>query len=167
MSEWTDERIEQLKKLQAGGHSAAQIAKMLGGVTRNAVIGKIHRLGLDPMAKPRASSMPRAVKMMIKKAPKAVAQPKVKPAAPPPPPLRPVIESVARPKPLLKRIRDADWDGQHECRWPVEGEKENTRFCCYPVSGDSSYCEYHRRAARGHGTESERRVAPLPVKRVA
>lgn len=164
MTEWTQERIDQLKKLQAGGHSASQIAAKLGGVTRNAVIGKIHRLGLDPMAKPRASSMPRAAKMLLRKAPKITAKPKVQPVAPPP--VRQDID-VLRPKPLLKRIMDSDWNGRHECCWPVEGEKENTRFCCHPVSGESSYCEYHRRAARGHGTESERKVAPMPVKRVA
>jgi len=43
---WTDERVETLKKMWAEGQSASQIAKELGGVTRNAVIGKVHRLGL-------------------------------------------------------------------------------------------------------------------------
>ena len=42
---WTDERVETLKKMWAEGQSASQIAKELGGVTRNAVIGKVHRLG--------------------------------------------------------------------------------------------------------------------------
>ena len=45
---WTDERVELLKKLWLDGLSASQIAKQLGGVTRNAVIGKVHRLGLVP-----------------------------------------------------------------------------------------------------------------------
>ena len=44
---WTDERVETLKKMWAEGQSASQIAKELGGVTRNAVIGKLHRLGLS------------------------------------------------------------------------------------------------------------------------
>ena len=43
---WTDERVELLKKLWADGLSASQIAAELGGITRNAVIGKVHRLGL-------------------------------------------------------------------------------------------------------------------------
>ena len=47
---WTDERVEQLKKLWAEGLSASQIAGRLGGVTRNAVIGKVHRLGLSGRA---------------------------------------------------------------------------------------------------------------------
>ena len=47
---WTDERVEILKKLWGEGQSASQIAKELGGVTRNAVIGKVHRLGLSNRA---------------------------------------------------------------------------------------------------------------------
>jgi GcrA cell cycle regulator len=57
---WTDERVELLKKLWLEGLSASQIAGVLGeGVTRNAVIGKVHRLKLTGRAKP-ASSAPRA-----------------------------------------------------------------------------------------------------------
>ena len=44
---WTDERVETLKTMWSEGKSASQIAKELGGVTRNAVIGKVHRLGLS------------------------------------------------------------------------------------------------------------------------
>ncbi len=47
---WTDERVEVLKKMWGEGQSASQIAKELGGVTRNAVIGKVHRLGLSNRA---------------------------------------------------------------------------------------------------------------------
>ena len=49
---WTDERVETLKKLWIDGLSASQIAKQLGSVTRNAVIGKVHRLGLAGRATP-------------------------------------------------------------------------------------------------------------------
>ena len=56
---WTDERVELLKKLWMEGLSASQIAAVLGeGVTRNAVIGKVHRLKLSGRAKP-ASAAPR------------------------------------------------------------------------------------------------------------
>ena len=67
---WTDERVETLKKMWAEGQSASQIAKELGGVTRNAVIGKVHRLGLSnrvggpteptaaPAAAPKAARVP-------------------------------------------------------------------------------------------------------------
>ena len=59
---WTDERVELLKKLWADGLSASQIAGELGGITRNAVIGKVHRLGLSGRAKSPSSSAPRARK---------------------------------------------------------------------------------------------------------
>ena len=53
---WTDDRVELLKKLWVEGQSASQIAKELGGVTRNAVIGKVHRLGLSNRATSSSSS---------------------------------------------------------------------------------------------------------------
>ena len=56
---WSDDRVEQLKKLWEGGLSASQIAAELGNVTRNAVIGKVHRLGLSGRAKSPASAAPR------------------------------------------------------------------------------------------------------------
>src|ERR1700754_2333832 len=56
---WTDERVELLKRLWADGLSASQIAGELGGITRNAVIGKVHRLGLSGRAKAPSSSVPR------------------------------------------------------------------------------------------------------------
>src|ERR1700731_5439529 len=56
---WTDERVESLKKLWGEGLSASQIAAELGGITRNAVIGKVHRLGLSGRAKSPASTAPR------------------------------------------------------------------------------------------------------------
>ena len=60
---WTEERVAELKKLWAEGHSASQIAKRLGSVTRNAVIGKVHRLGLSgrAKAKPAVAARPRKV----------------------------------------------------------------------------------------------------------
>src|SRR5262249_42544542 len=56
---WTDERVETLKRLWAEGLSASQVAAALGGVTRNAVIGKVHRLGLSARAKSPSSAAPR------------------------------------------------------------------------------------------------------------
>ena len=53
---WTDERVELLKKLWSDGLSASQIAGELGGITRNAVIGKVHRLGLSGRAKSASSA---------------------------------------------------------------------------------------------------------------
>ena len=74
---WTDERVETLKKMWGEGQSASQIAKELGGVTRNAVIGKVHRLGLSN----RAGSGGGASKAPAKEKPAAAAKPAAKPAA--------------------------------------------------------------------------------------
>src|SRR3954449_9539494 len=56
---WSDDRVEQLKKLWEGGLSASQIAAELGNVTRNAVIGKVHRLRPSRRAKSPSSAAPR------------------------------------------------------------------------------------------------------------
>ncbi len=56
---WSDDRVEQLKNLWTEGLSASQIARALGGVTRNAVIGKVHRLGLAGRASPSRTERPR------------------------------------------------------------------------------------------------------------
>ena len=55
---WTDDRVETLKKMWGEGQSASQIAKELGGVTRNAVIGKVHRLGLSNRTTAGAAAKP-------------------------------------------------------------------------------------------------------------
>ncbi len=83
---WTDERVEILKKMWGEGQSASQIAKELGGVTRNAVIGKVHRLGLSN----RAGSGGGA-----KAAPKAEAKPKA-PAKPKPAPKKAAAKPAAK-----------------------------------------------------------------------
>ncbi len=83
---WTDERVELLKKMWGEGQSASQIAKELGGVTRNAVIGKVHRLGLSNRTT-TAAKTPEAKEKPPAPAPKAAApkpkpQPKTEPARP-------------------------------------------------------------------------------------
>ncbi|MFB9148939.1 GcrA family cell cycle regulator [Roseovarius ramblicola] len=79
---WSDERVELLKRLWGEGQSASQIAKELGGVTRNAVIGKVHRLGLSNRngSAPAANAAPAAPEA---EAPKPTDKPAPKPAAKP------------------------------------------------------------------------------------
>ncbi|MDT9599854.1 GcrA family cell cycle regulator [Sphingosinicella rhizophila] len=110
---WTDERIDQLKQLWSKGMTASQIAEELGGVSRNAVIGKAHRLGLQSRPSPvkpnepapAAKAAPPAVpeKRVEAPIPRPVAEPvQSQPAAPapqtnatqPPPPPQPQIRSV-------------------------------------------------------------------------
>jgi GcrA cell cycle regulator len=88
---WTDERIEKLMKMWEGGATASQIADELGGVSRNAVIGKAHRLGLKARPSP------------VKPNEKAeAAAPAAAPVAKKPKPApEPVIEAVARPAPAV------------------------------------------------------------------
>ena len=89
---WTDERVETLKRMWGEGQSASQIAKELGGVTRNAVIGKVHRLGLSN-------------RVGNGKAEDDEAEPVAAPAAPlrADPPARPTIERAAEPRPVVDR----------------------------------------------------------------
>ncbi len=118
---WTDERVETLKKMWAEGQSASQIAKELGGVTRNAVIGKVHRLGLSnrvgpgaaredgdeaevaapPAAAPRAEPTPRPATTE----PARAEPPATRPAAERPvPPVAPASGAVIMPMPIRKAI---------------------------------------------------------------
>ena len=110
---WTDERVETLKKMWAEGQSASQIAKELGGVTRNAVIGKVHRLGLSNRTTGTEKDEPEVKAPVREEAAKPVeaAKPEPKPAAPTPPrPAAPVNPTVAQvvnnvtPLPLRKSI---------------------------------------------------------------
>ncbi|TNF59679.1 MAG: GcrA cell cycle regulator, partial [Rhodobacteraceae bacterium] len=101
---WTDERVELLKKMWGEGQSASQIAKELGGVTRNAVIGKVHRLGLSnrtataaPPAKAEVKPAPAPAKAKAES--KAKPQPKTEPARPAPAP----VEADAKAAPPARR----------------------------------------------------------------
>lgn len=87
---WTDERIEKLTKMWEGGATASQIAEELGGVSRNAVIGKAHRLGLKARPSPvKPNDKPEAPVAPVAKAPKPAAEtpraetPALRPAAAP------------------------------------------------------------------------------------
>ena len=82
---WTDERVELLKKMWSEGQSASQIAKELGGVTRNAVIGKVHRLGLSNRTGPGngAAAQPAAADKPARETAEAKpAKPAAKPSKP-------------------------------------------------------------------------------------
>jgi GcrA cell cycle regulator len=92
---WTDERIDRLKSLWSNGMTASQIAEELGGVSRNAVIGKAHRLGLQSRPSPVKANEPAA-------APAAAA-----PAAPAPEPAEREVEAPAEPKPRAEPSQPA------------------------------------------------------------
>ena len=111
---WTDERVETLKKMWAEGQSASQIAKELGGVTRNAVIGKVHRLGLSNRVGPSGGKEDED-EVEVPVAPAAVVPPvraaeplrAPEPAAPRPPvdrPVPPAFGATVTPLPIRKAI---------------------------------------------------------------
>ena len=86
---WTDERVDVLKRMWSDGQSASQIAKELGGVTRNAVIGKVHRLGLSNRNDDADAGTAPAVE---------AATPVSPPPAPDPAPVQPEPEPVEEPE---------------------------------------------------------------------
>jgi len=139
---WTEERVALLKKLWLEGLSASQIAKQLGGVTRNAVIGKVHRLGLSGRATPSqpprpAFKTPRPPRPAPSLAPRRIAS--APPAgAPEPPPVYYVEEPGSATVLTL---------GAHMCKWPIgDPSSENFTFCGRRI-GEGSYCAEHARIA--------------------
>ncbi len=99
---WTDERIETLRLLWEKGLTASQIAEKLGGVTRNAVIGKAHRLELQSRPSPVKSSDEQSVRTADRAAPKATGSPPVRPLAPKPVPPRVVSSAPAPDRPAVQ-----------------------------------------------------------------
>ena len=170
---WTDERVELLKKMWGEGQSASQIAKELGGVTRNAVIGKVHRLGLSnratagtaskseskPKPAPKADAKPKA-------APKAAPEPEAKAEAAPKPilPVRKQIIPAGQPLPpqpsaneispeALAKVNEIEKKArklglmeltERTCKWPVgDPATDDFWFCGLPVQQGKPYCEAH------------------------
>lgn len=173
---WTDERVELLRKLWMEGLSASQIAGVLGeGVTRNAVIGKVHRLKLSGRAKP-ASSAPRV---------RSTARPSRRVAAPAP--SSPRSGSVGSHGGIIKQrsVTSAPMHGatalkiaeefvteayvapqvqelfipqeqrlsllqlnEHTCKWPIGDPLSPDFYFCGQHSNEGKpYCEFHSRRA--------------------
>jgi GcrA cell cycle regulator len=153
---WTDDRVATLTKLWADGLSASQIAAELGGVTRNAVIGKVHRLGLSGRAKP-ASSSARKVKTAAARSSNSYnARPRaLRPTGSTAPsvPSRPAIEDIPVPvskKILLEQLTDKT------CKWPDgDPSTDDFHFCGNNTKEETPYCEYHCRMA--YQTVTDRR----------
>jgi GcrA cell cycle regulator len=150
---WTDERVETLKKLWLDGLSASQIAKHLGGVTRNAVIGKVHRLGLSGRAAPSQPARP-AFKAPRPARPAATAVPAPRRAAQPPSrdtghasaiAHRP---AVAPPQPEEPGVATVLTLGAHMCKWPIgDPATDDFTFCGRRSADDGPYCVEHARIA--------------------
>jgi GcrA cell cycle regulator len=177
---WTDERVEMLRKLWNEGLSASQVAAEIGaGITRNAVIGKIHRLGLSQRAKtpvaarPRVAKPPRAPQAPVRTtggggAPAVVGNVALAlaPRMLPTPDERPQEEVVI---PLTERVtimelRDA------MCRWPIgDPTSPEFRFCGAraPGAGGSPYCGFHAQIAYQPAQDRRRSRDDLKAARFA
>lgn len=154
---WTDERVESLKKLWAEGLSASQIASRLGEVTRNAVIGKVHRLGLSGRAttsriktlRPRKSIARTKRQRMVRFAPAGGlgAREAFNPAL-----YDQVAEVEARQVeelviPLEERAYIQTLK-ESSCRWPIgDPQHEDFHFCGKNKLPGLPYCEFHARRA--------------------
>ena len=157
---WTDDRVELLKRLWSDGLSASQIAAEMGGVTRNAVIGKVHRLGLSGRGKASTPGAQRPRKPRVATPPMA---PRVNVAlAPRPAQPRPV--AVAVPElleeevvvPLSERVTIMELR-ESMCRWPLgDPTTAEFRFCGARSITGLPYCTYHARVAYQPAAERKR-----------
>ena len=177
---WTDERVELLKKLWMEGLSASQIAAELGdGVTRNAVIGKVHRLKLSARAKP-TNTTPRTRPAARPAAPRRPASPSTSSAGMS---AKPRV-SMARPQvmgatalaaapemeaelyvapaaaelfiPEDKRLNLLQLN-EHTCKWPIGDPLSKDFYFCGQHSLETGpYCEFHSRRAY-HQMDKKRR----------
>ncbi len=160
---WTEERVEQLKRLWAEGLSASQIAGRLGGVTRNAVIGKVHRLNLPGRAKSGGSSTPARTKRPAPAAPRPQsfqARPAPRPA--PRTANAALLKDDADTELVVHQTRQASTDvvvpiarrleltqlTDRTCKWPIGDPLTDEFHFCGNDAGDvSPYCTYHARLA--------------------
>jgi GcrA cell cycle regulator len=164
---WTDDRVALLRRLWEDGQSASKIAAQLGGVTRNAVIGKVHRLGLGGRAR-GAEEAPASVSKVVEietaiavvetQAPEPVAIVAHRPApefpAPAPAP-EPVALAVSQ-RVTIMDLRES------MCRWPLgDPTTPEFRFCGARSITGLPYCTHHAEIAYQPAAERkrDRRVA--------
>lgn len=126
---WTDDRVSLLKKLWGEGKTAAEIAKTLGGVTRNAVIGKAHRLKLSNRVSP--------IQQNKKPSPKPVEKKIVRP------PVQKFVVMIEKgPRVPLVELNN------RMCRWPLGDPKEESfGFCGAENYAGLPYCADHAKVA--------------------
>ncbi len=153
---WTDDRVEILKKLWTEGLSASQIARQMGEVTRNAVIGKVHRLGLSGRATParvttakvntatrnRPNQLPMEASNLSYNADGGLQN----------------IEEPAVPESLLSPEERASILNltEHTCKWPVgDPGTKNFHFCGARSKPNGPYCKIH--ATQAYQTMDRRR----------
>ena len=158
---WTDERVELLKKLWADELSASQIAGELGGITRNAVIGKVHRLGLSGRAKSPSSSAPRARKPRSHMLRVSRASMRGNTALALAYEMEPEpVEQYDNVIPIGQRRTLLELT-ENTCRWPIGDPASSEFFFCGgpPITG-LPYCAHHSRIAYQPATERRKDRRP-------
>jgi GcrA cell cycle regulator len=147
---WSDERVEQLRKLWEAGLSASQIAAELGNVTRNAVIGKVHRLGLAGRAKSTAAAprqrKPRPAQHVVR-----VSRPVSRGNTA----LAHAFEEELEPDPIafdnvvpMSQRLSLSQLSEATCHWPVgDPGSPDFFFCGGKALAGLPYCAYHSRVA--------------------
>jgi len=164
---WTDERVELLRKLWSEGLSASQIAAQLGGVSRNAVIGKVHRLKLS--ARGRATAAPArqkkthsgATKTAVTRTVRTVTTSIGATALQAQFDVEPIARHVLRPienvvVPISRRLALTELT-ERTCKWP-NGDPlmEDFSFCGNDAGESGPYCTYHSRLAYQPASERKR-----------
>jgi GcrA cell cycle regulator len=163
MLTWSDERVEQLKKLWEAGLSAGQIASELGYMTRNAVIGKVHRLGLAGRAKTPSSAAPRQRKARpVEHRARFITRPATRDN----PALAVTFEIESEPNPIAydsvvpmsQRLSMPELT-EETCHWPVgDPSSSDFFFCGGKALRRLSYCAHHARVA--YQPPGDRRYRP-------
>jgi len=133
---WSHDRVTLLSRLWGDGLSASQIARQLGGVTRNAVIGKVHRLGLSGRGAPSA---PRAI------APRPMRPRPSRRAAPsrPAKAVRPDLMSAPAAPEGPGLVDNLVHLGAHACKWPI-GDPKSPGFSFCGADAEGPYCAVHK-----------------------